>query len=61
LRKKHDSGEDSPVELSLAKGKLVIQALTEESLSLQDLLRGVTNENVPDEWDTGRALSNEHW
>jgi antitoxin MazE len=53
--------EDSPVELSLADGKLVVQALAEAPLTLDELLRGVTDENIPSEWDTGPAVGREAW
>jgi antitoxin MazE len=53
--------EDSPVELSLVDGKLVIQALACEPLTLEELLRGVTDENLHGEWDTGPAAGKEVW
>ncbi len=52
---------DSPVELSLAGGKLVVRALAEEPLTLDELLRGVTDENIHGEWDTGSAVGKEAW
>ena len=54
-------GEDTPVELSLVEGKLVIQPLARESLSLDELLRGVTEQNLHGEWDTGPAVGREVW
>jgi antitoxin MazE len=53
--------EDSPVELMLVDGKLIIQALAEEPLTLEELLRGVTDENLHGEWDTGPAVGKEVW
>jgi antitoxin MazE len=53
--------EDAPVELSLEAGKLVIRALPQEPLTLEDLLRGVTDENLHGEWDTGPAVGKEVW
>lgn len=53
--------EGTPVELSLVRGKLVIQALVEEPLSLDDLLRGVTDQNLHGEWHTGPAVGKEVW
>ncbi len=53
--------EDSPVELSLVDGKLIIQALAEEPLTLDELLRGVTEQNLHGEWDTGPAVGKEVW
>lgn len=53
--------ENTPVELSLVKGKLVIQALNQESPTLDELLRGVTDKNLHGEWDTGPAVGKEVW
>lgn len=53
--------EDSPVELLLVEGKLIIQALAEEPLTLDELLRGVTDKNLHGEWDTGPAVGKEVW
>ena len=53
--------EDTPVELSLIKGKLVVQPLAEEPLTLDDLLRSVTDQNLHGEWDTGPAAGKEVW
>ena len=54
-------GENSPVELSLAHGKLIVRALGEEPPTLDELLRGVTDENIHGEWDTGPAVGKEAW
>lgn len=51
--------EETPVELSVVKGKLVIQPLPCERPTLEELLRGVTNENLHGEWDTGPAVGRE--
>ncbi|HWG42357.1 MAG TPA: AbrB/MazE/SpoVT family DNA-binding domain-containing protein [Gemmataceae bacterium] len=53
--------EDAQVELSLVKGKLVIQPLPQEPLTLDELLQGVTEQNRPGEWDTGPAVGREVW
>jgi antitoxin MazE len=53
--------EDAPVELSLVAGKLVIQPLLPEPLTLDELLRGVTDQNLHGEWDTGPAVGREVW
>ena len=53
--------EDAPVELLLREGKLVIQPLARKPLSLGELLRGVTDQNRPGEWDTGRPIGKEVW
>jgi antitoxin MazE len=53
--------EDSPVELSLAGGKLIVEASGLEPLCLDELLKGVTDENIHAAWDTGRPVGNEVW
>lgn len=53
--------EDVPVELSLVKGKLVVEPITETAPTLEELLRGVTDENLHGEWDTGPAVGREVW
>jgi len=53
--------EDSPVELLLVEGKLVIQALPEEPPTLDELLSRVTDENLHGEWATGPAVGKEIW
>ncbi len=53
--------EGTPVELSLVEDKLVIQPLVQHPLALDDLLKGVTDENLHGEWDTGPAIGREVW
>lgn len=53
--------EDAPVELSLVEGSLVIQPLSREPLTLEELVRGITDENRHGEWDTGAAVGREVW
>ena len=47
------------VELSLVKGLLVVRPVTPEQPTLDELLRGVTDENIPNEWFTGPAVGKE--
>jgi antitoxin MazE len=53
--------ENAPVDLSLVEGKLVIQLTARPPLTLDELLRGVTDENLHGEWDTGPAVGKEAW
>lgn len=53
--------DDSPVELSLIEGKLVIAPLPVRSYSLEELLAYITPENIHGELDTGAAEGNEVW
>jgi antitoxin MazE len=52
---------DAAVELSLEGGRLVIQPIAPPPLTLDQLLRGITDENLPGEWDTGPAVGREVW
>ena len=49
------------VELSLVGGTLVVQAAKPQPATLDELLRGVTKNNLPGEWDTGPATGKEVW
>ena len=49
------------VELSLVEGSLVVHPITPKPISLDQLLRGITAENLPGEWDTGPAVGKETW
>jgi antitoxin MazE len=51
--------DDSPVELSLSDGKLVIAPIVEEEMSLASLLAQVTESNLHNEVDTGPAVGGE--
>ena len=53
--------ENSAVDLSIVEGTLIIQPHPEEALRLGDLLRGVTEENLHGEWETGPAVGKEIW
>jgi antitoxin MazE len=52
---------NSHVELSLVEGTLVVQPVKAAPLKLEELLRGITEENRPGEWDTGPAVGKEVW
>jgi antitoxin MazE len=51
---------NATVELSLVDGALVAH-LAPQPLSLEELLRGITDDNLPGEWDTGPAVGKEVW
>ena len=53
--------DGSTVELSLAKGKLVIKPLEKKPLKLEEFLRDITDKNLHGEWDTGLAAGMEAW
>ena len=49
------------VDLSIVEGALVIRLVAPQPLSLAELLRGITDDNIPGEWDTGPATGKEVW
>jgi antitoxin MazE len=49
------------VDLTLVAGALVVRPLAPQPLTLEELLRGVTKENIPVEWGTGPATGKEVW
>jgi antitoxin MazE len=50
---------NATVELSLVDGALIVQPAAPQPPSLTDLLRGVTDDNLPGEWKTGPAVGRE--
>ena len=53
--------DNSPVEVSLVDGKLIIAPAIGMDLSLSQLLSQVTEDNLHDEVDTGPAVGGEAW
>lgn len=53
--------EDSPVELSLEEGRLVVMPIMETRYELETLLDQVTPQNLHREVDTGEAMGVEAW
>jgi len=52
---------DTPVDLSLVDGKLIVTPVIEPALTLEHLLAQVTEGNLHREVDTGPAMGNEAW
>ncbi|HVT03040.1 MAG TPA: AbrB/MazE/SpoVT family DNA-binding domain-containing protein [Thermoanaerobaculia bacterium] len=52
--------EDSPVDISLRNGKLVVVAL-EPDMTLQSLVDEIRDDNLHQEQRTGQALGKEAW
>jgi len=52
---------DSPVELSLQEGRLVITPAVQSAVSLDELLAKVTRKNLHGEVDAGPAAGREIW
>lgn len=53
--------DDSPIEMRLVKGGLLVEPSSEWTPSLDELLAGVTESNLHDEVDTGPAQGSEVW
>ncbi len=53
--------DDTPVEITLEDGRLVIVPLTTPRYSLDELLAGVTADNLHTEHDMGVPEGNELW
>ncbi len=53
--------QDALVEISLVDGKLVIAPVLEPAPTLDQLLAGITDDNLHAEIDTGPAVGNEAW
>jgi antitoxin MazE len=53
--------KETPVEIILADGKLVITPITHPKPSLKQLLAKVTKDNLHHEVDTGFPVGNEVW
>ena len=53
--------QNTQVELSLVDGKLVIEPVKAPPLTLEDLLEGITEENLHLEVESGPSLGNEVW
>jgi len=52
---------DSLVEISIVKGKIVITPIPAPNWTLDELLEGVTKDNLHKEVDTETALGKEVW
>lgn len=53
--------QGSEVDLSTIEGQLVAKPINEYEYSLEELLAGVTEENLHAEFDTGDAVGKEIW
>ena len=49
------------VDISLTDGKLLVMPITEQPITLDDLLAGITDDNIHHEYDTGIPEGNEAW
>ena len=49
------------VDVSVAKGKLIVVAVADKEYKLEELLSGVTKRNIHAEIDTGPSVGKESW
>jgi antitoxin MazE len=61
LAKEIDLSEGSEVELVLVDGNLLIKPKLRRRYSLDELIEGITPENLHHEIETGTAVGNESW
>ena len=52
---------DSFVEISIVKGKIIITPVPAPGWTLDELLAGITKDNLHNEVDPGLAVGNEVW
>jgi len=53
--------QDTFVDVALVDGKLVVTPLPTLPMTLEQLLAGITDDNLHGEHDTGAAVGNEAW
>lgn len=53
--------ENGPIDVSLADGKVLIESVTAPSVTLDELLSGVTDANLHAEADSGPTVGKEEW
>jgi antitoxin MazE len=53
--------QDTVVELSVEDGILLVRPVTSNRLTLEDLLAGISDDNIHGEVDFGPAVGNEVW
>jgi antitoxin MazE len=52
---------DTPVEMTIINEQIVISLLPKPEFTLNELLDGITEDNLHQEIDTGDAVGNEAW
>ena len=49
------------VDISIDKGKIIISPIAQKEYSLEELLKGVSEDNLHSEFDTGAPAGKEIW
>ena len=55
------ASDETPVDLSLEEGRLVIRVAKPQKIALEDLLSGVKESNLHHEIETGGPVGGEAW
>jgi antitoxin MazE len=53
--------QETEIDVTLVDGKLILTPLVTPMFTLNQLLAGITDANLHDEYDTGTAFGNEAW
>ncbi len=53
--------KETPIELSVSDGKLIITPLVEPNFTLKQMLAKINKDNLHHEIETGKAIGNEAW
>jgi antitoxin MazE len=61
LAKEIQLAEGAEIEMSVVNGTLVIKPRSQKRYSLDELIQGITPENLHAEIDSGIAIGNEIW
>ncbi|MCA9920322.1 MAG: AbrB/MazE/SpoVT family DNA-binding domain-containing protein [Anaerolineales bacterium] len=61
LAEQLDIKTDSEVEIAVEDGQMVIKPLPEPTLTFEELLAQITDENLHEEVETGTAVGGEVW
>ena len=54
-------GNNSLVEISVVDGQIIVKPVVKTDWTLEELLAGITKENIHREVETGMATGNEIW
>jgi hypothetical protein len=60
-RRRSQPAEDSPVDVTVRNGKLVVVPIVETPFTLEELVNHITPENRHTETEMGRPVGNEIW
>jgi len=61
LAEQLDIKTDTEVEIAVEDGQLVVKPLPEQTVTLEELLAQITDENLHEEVETGTAVGGEVW